>query len=290
MLSATDLSTYLFCQRKLFLKKVLKLEEPQAPVMLKGSVVHKAIELMLKSEENFLINWERDPNVANYMRFTQNQLSTAIHTFRMALKMQSIVPSHMFQDASELIIPFAQTRLEHIKEATEIAKCEQTSVWEALRPKIKTEYRITSENLQLKGIIDQLEVHTDKLIPVELKTGATPTEGLFEGHEIQLGSYAVLLENHFGMPVPFVKIHYLGSQQTRVLPVLQTLKDKVHTIKDKSKDLLLLQTVPERCKEESKCNACGLQKQCFNDSWIESKFTNAKTAAESIKAQPLNSH
>jgi len=49
-------------------------------------------------------------------------------------------------------------------------------------PILISEQRIGSDKLQLKGIVDRIEVYENGYVPVELKTGKIPKEGVWPGH------------------------------------------------------------------------------------------------------------
>ncbi len=76
-----------------------------------------------------------------------------------------------------------------------------SDLWEKLTPKITSEIRLESEKLNLKGIIDQLEIYGQGIVPIELKTGSCPKEGVWDNHRIQAGAYALLAEEYFNSKV-----------------------------------------------------------------------------------------
>ena len=47
-------------------------------------------------------------------------------------------------------------------------------LWQKLTPKILSELRVDSDELRLKGIIDQVHVYDADYVPFELKTGRMP--------------------------------------------------------------------------------------------------------------------
>ncbi|MBU1704594.1 MAG: hypothetical protein KJ922_04465, partial [Nanoarchaeota archaeon] len=51
MISVTSLSSYLYCQRKLFLERVLGLFELPKAALIKGTVRHETYDLINKGEE-----------------------------------------------------------------------------------------------------------------------------------------------------------------------------------------------------------------------------------------------
>ena len=57
-ISVTLLSSYLYCSRKLFLEKVLKLAEPPKESLVMGSIRHEIYDNINKNEEQIVINIE----------------------------------------------------------------------------------------------------------------------------------------------------------------------------------------------------------------------------------------
>ena len=47
----------------------------------------------------------------------------------------------------------------------------------------------------------QVEVRAESLLPIELKTGKSPKEGVWPGHRVQLSAYVMLLEDNFNMNI-----------------------------------------------------------------------------------------
>ena len=54
MISVSTLSSYMYCQRKLYLQYVLKVSEPPKDVFLKGSIRHKVYENINLAEEELV--------------------------------------------------------------------------------------------------------------------------------------------------------------------------------------------------------------------------------------------
>src|SRR3990167_3976228 len=53
-ISVTLLSSYLYCSRKLFLEKVLQLEEPPKESLVLGSIRHEIYDMINKDEQNIV--------------------------------------------------------------------------------------------------------------------------------------------------------------------------------------------------------------------------------------------
>ena len=55
-ISVSLLSTYLYCSRKLFLQKVLMLEEPPKESLVLGTIRHETYDQINKNEEDIVVS------------------------------------------------------------------------------------------------------------------------------------------------------------------------------------------------------------------------------------------
>ncbi len=144
-------------------------------------------------------------------------------------------------------------------------------LWENITPKIKPEYRINSEALGLKGVIDELEVHPAFFVPNELKTGKAPDEGVWPGHKIQVGAYAMLLEEKFNVPITKAVVRYLDTNSEREVIVNPFLKQEVLELVKKVNLMLNSAEIPEFADNENKCKSCDLKDVCYDEKLINQK-------------------
>lgn len=273
MLSVTDLSTYLYCKRKLYLKKVLKLDEPVKDVMVLGTVRHKAFEDINNHEERLVKATAPDlkhENIqASYRETYAKILRNAIITCKQQLAQFDIPLDQAFLRAWPSVQTEAATRAGNIIRFIQEHQVYGDALWEQLTPKIQAELRIEAPELSLKGIIDQIEVYADKVIPIELKTGKAPMQGIWPGHKAQIGAYMVLAES-LGKPVAEGRVRYLDIGEDRLVPASPFIKIEITGLVTKTKGILNDQQLPPRC-EETKCKPCGLREQCYNDAFMAEK-------------------
>ena len=129
------------------------------------------------------------------------------------------------------------------------------SLWHALTPKVKTEYSIQSEKLGLKGRIDRLECFKESLLPVELKSGNPPSEGVWEEHRIQAASYALMLEDKFNMAVSDAVVQYVDHNSRRLVVLNPFLREQIVETISAVRACLENQAVPKGCGRDN-CQAC----------------------------------
>ena len=74
-ISVTLLSSYLYCSRKLFLEKVLMLEEPPKESLVMGSIRHGTYDMINKTEEAIVTSITKKMNLEDIQeRYRQQYL------------------------------------------------------------------------------------------------------------------------------------------------------------------------------------------------------------------------
>jgi len=192
------LSTYLYCPRLLFLQKVLEIEEIPKEALVLGSIRHETFDLVNKNEEN-LVKGIKKKEDSNYLMQLYKQsyskfLREIIIKNKRRLKEVNANLLESFKKNWPSLQEEAETRALNIFNFIEKYNLYGKELWEKLIPKIQSEFRVESDALQLKGIVDQIYQYEDYYVPIELKTGRAPKDGVWPGHKIQIGAYALMLE------------------------------------------------------------------------------------------------
>lgn len=277
MVSVTDLSAYLFCPRTLYLRKVLKVVPPPREVMVKGTVKHGIIDLMNRREQTIVTSVRRFtsyPEVYHTYKTAYGKLlRMLILNNHQALATVGINDQEMFRVAWPMVLRETEERAQHLFQFMKANQIFGEELWDRLEPKIKSELAITSDKLQLTGVVDQIRIYPDKIVPYELKSGKIPPEGeIWKSHKVQLTGYVLLLEESFGRPIAEGIIRYLdaerrGSQEEtseprpsihddRILAINPFLRDDVKELIQKVQTLLSSPVIPAKCPEKKKCREC----------------------------------
>lgn len=268
-ISVSMLSTYLYCPRLLFLQKVLEVEEIPKEVLVLGSIRHEAFDQTNKKEEN-LVNEIKKKSDFNYILQTYKSiysklLREVIIRNKPKLKQVKINLLDAFKKNWLSLQNEAETRASNIFEFITKHDLYGKDLWQALTPKIQSEFRLESDALQLRGIIDQVHVYENDYVPYELKTGKAPREGMWPGHRVQIGAYALMLEEKFKIPIREGFVHYLDSKQKRHLVINSFLKEEIVNLVKEVQQLIENRRLPDYCQNKNKCKSCGLNSVCYND-------------------------
>jgi len=280
MIAVSLLSSYDYCARKLFLEQVLKLAVIPREAVVKGSIRHSVHDRTSKAEEGFIKGIKKEFNynelVDKYKKLHSDILKETIVRNKSKLSEMRISLTDFFKESWPLVLQESQHRALNLHEFMKKNNVFGDDLWRQLSPKIESEFYIQSEDLMLKGVIDQLEVYDNKIVrevvPYELKTGSAPREGVWPGHKIQTGAYIMLLEkNKMFVREAFVK--YLDINEARAVVMNPFLEKKVIESRDKVIELFKSKEIPVICDNKTKCASCSLKEHCFNEKFIKEKLS-----------------
>lgn len=273
MLSVTTLSSYLYCQRKLYLERVLGFYEPVKEALVKGSIRHKVYEKINLADESLvtsiktLIELEELKGI--YHQKYREILLDVIKENKDELKKFNLKPEDLFKNVWPLILAESETRANTIHNFIRKNNLFGEELWGKLTPKIESELRIESEKLGLRGVIDQIEIYERGFVPIELKTGKSPNEGVWPGHRIQLVAYALLMEERFKTEIKEGFVHYLDSKERRHISINPFMKIEVKELIGKVNTLLSSEKIPGFEKNQNKCFTCGLKENCYDEKMLK---------------------
>jgi CRISPR-associated protein Cas4 len=280
MIAVSLLSSYDYCARKLFLEQVLKLVAIPREAVVKGSIRHSMHDRTCKAEENFIKSIKKELNyneiIDKYKKLHSDILKETIVRNKSKLSELKISLTDFFKESWPLALQESQHKALNLHEFMKKNKVFGDDLWKQLSPKIESEFYIASEDLMLKGVIDQLEVYDNKIVrevvPYELKTGSAPREGVWPGHKIQAGAYIMLLEkNKMFVRDAFVK--YLDINEARAVVMNPFLEKKVLDTRDLVIQLFKSKEIPATCDNKTKCASCQLKEHCFNEKFIKEKLS-----------------
>lgn len=271
------LSGYLYCARKLYLEYVMKLSEPPKESLVLGSIRHETYDGINKIEEKLVrAIKEKTGFDALFERYKQSHssiLREAIKKYKAELSRFNLAQEEVFRRIWPLVMMESEKRTRNVHSFMEKTGLARDELWEKLTPKIISELKITSYSIGLKGIIDQIEVYTDFIIPIELKTGKSPASGAWPGHRIQLLAYLLLLsEAKNEKVIKEGKIIYLDSKKEVQIAMNPFAEKEVKELISKINGMLNSDKIPQYCGNDNKCNACGLKERCYDEKSLKERL------------------
>jgi CRISPR-associated protein Cas4 len=281
MVTATQLSGYLYCPRKLFISNVLLVEEPPKQELVKGKIWHETHEILNNAEEKIVcsIKTKNYQEIFELYRHEYSKLlRNAIIKHKSELKDFNISMLDIFKDYWTSFEEEAKEHALNVVHFIDKHEIYGKELWEKLTPKILSEQYFKSTKLNLSGIIDVLEIHdiTGKTcyVPVELKTGKYPEKGMWDGHKIQLAAYILLLEDS-GKTVSEAAIKYRGVDK-RLLQMNTFLREEVLDLIAKTSVMLTSFDPPDYVDNKNKCKNCSAKDTCYNQDTMKTLVKDAQ--------------
>ena len=277
------LSTYLYCSRKLFLEEVLLLEEPPKESIIMGAIRHEAYDNINKKEYEIVTSITKKETLENIQALYKQKyleiLRKSIANNKKRLEEINMNMLSAYKKSFSLIVEESSIRANNLLNFIEANNVFGEELWQKLTPKIISELRVESEELRLKGVIDQVYVYHNEYVPFELKTGRAPQDGVWPSHRIQIAAYSMLLQEKFNKEIKEGFIVYLDSKEKRHIAINPFMKQEVKQIVDEVIALLESKELPDFCNNENKCRKCGLKQICYNEEEVNNllKISNTLT-------------
>jgi len=263
-IAVTLLSAYQYCPRKLYLQKVMKLKTEPTEALVKGKIRHK-IEEELTIRFNYIISKVTQGDLVFIKDlFKQEYLNIVRRTVINNMKLIIKVDLNIQNLTSELIDTFSTISRQAAEVIHDIVIKHNVlgkKILDFIEEEQSTELFIESDTLKLKGIVDSIEYNDDYALPVELKTGSMPVEGVWPSHKLQLGCYILLCKEKF--PDKIVDkgiVRYLDYDKDREIQMNPFLRDEIFSIRDKVIELLNSKEIPPTLSIDKK----HLNKKCIN--------------------------
>ena len=175
LISVTDLSSYMYCARLLYQRKVLGYEEKLNAAMILGAIRHNFYDVANKHEEKIVAHLPSEASkeevATAYSNMYQNLLRAAVMNHANSLAIFDLEPEQLLPQLQPIAVAEANERAENVYRFAEQHGVFGEELWQQLVPKILTELKVKSAMLRLKGVVDKVEIYADTVLPIELKTG-----------------------------------------------------------------------------------------------------------------------
>ncbi len=264
MIPVTALSDFLYCPRKVYLRYVLKLIPVIGEPIIKGKIQHDVFDAINKTEESIILSIK--PSDLNnldvlYTNVYRELLANSVSKFDEDIKKAELDKEQLFNNSLQKFLDEANYRAKNLLNIIKTTGLFGKDLLEAMPLKHKSELFLSSKKLRLRGVIDKVEILDDVHVPVELKTGPMPREGVWPNHKIQLASYILLLNENFKSDHGFVE--YLDYDVRRKIVMNPFLEDEVKSLVGEVCNVLESDNMPKACDNANKCKSCNFKDRCL---------------------------
>jgi len=233
IINITDITEYLYCPRKVYLKLVKGIRFPPTKKMILGMLRHKVFDIFNKNEQVLVSGIKTKTEEKEIKKLYENLINNITkETLLLNQNLASKFDINKEEFSSSVLktsIPEINLRIPAIINTINSGFLGK-ELWRNLKPKYLTEFKIESFNLGLRGRIDRIKFE-DFPVPIERKS----REKIYESDKIQLAGYALLLQEEFGRKVDSGIIEIMGKEEQVILD--ENLKNQVLEIAEKIRNL-----------------------------------------------------
>ena len=265
MLSVSDLSAYEYCPRKLYMNKVFGLKDMPKDVAIRGKIFHEFYEKINNAEKGVIgrvHTADKDMILKAYSDRYDEILSGILKEKKGWLEKNNISIEDIKELLEKTIRQETAIRAENLFNNITKNKLFGEQLWEVLTPKLRSEQLISSPELGLRGVVDMIKTYDEEVIPIEMKTGKTPDEGVWPGHKLQLASYMYILK-YSGKNIKKGIVRYIESDEERIITINPFLKAELLK-KIEAVNKTLKNKIPAHIENKNKCKSCRLKDLCYD--------------------------
>jgi len=229
IINVTEIIEYLYCPRKVYLKRIKKIKPPVTKAMILGFLKHKVFDIFNKNEILMIsaikTNIDKEQIKQNYHFYLKRVIKEVIIQYSNLISKFDISPDNLTNQIFNFLEKDIDMRAESIKGTLNLGFFGK-ELWRNLKPKYLTEYQIVSQELGLKGRIDRIKFEQE-ILPYEIKT----RQGIYDSDKLQLAAYSLLLEEEFKKEIKKGIIE--AGKGHEEIDITQEMKQKILEIADK---------------------------------------------------------
>lgn len=261
IVNISDIVSWLYCPRKVYLQKVCGLQTGPNRNMIIGKIKHNIFENVSKNEETLISQVdENSDNLALVFMYEDFIKKTSEKIFfdnapmidRFLIDKEDILKK-VLRDFSQDI----KLRVKSIRDTISKGFTKE-NIWKNLDSIYVSEVRVESEELQLKGRVDRIIISRkdNSVIPFELKSRE---DRIFHSDEIQLTAYAMLLEQHYKQAIKTGFVEAGNNRQE--VTISEENKSEVLDIANMIRNINE-NPVPPMQSNFNKCKNCEFREEC----------------------------
>jgi len=256
IINITDITEYLYCPRKVYLKLVKGIRFPPNEKMILGMMRHKVFDIFNKNESVLVSGIKAKLTEQEikemYSELLDDIIQETLMLYQSNVQRFRINSSDFHKSVVRTAEPEINLRVSSVFKTLSLGFFGK-ELWRNLNPKYLTEFRIESQNLGLRGRIDRIKF-LEFPVPIERKT----REKIYESDKIQLAGYALLLEEEFGRKIEKGIIEIMGNQEEVILD--DNLKNKALETAEKIRNLMEENAFTP--SNFAKCENCEFREEC----------------------------
>lgn len=263
MLKVSEISEFIYCPAKLYLKHTMDLAA-QSSEITAGKIIHEVRRGFEEILKHNIWNIKRNMEIAEIQKTIINGIPEFIDDLQLK-HMDNPNQDNLnkfFNELKEDLIIEASLNVLKIKKLMETTKKQGMEISEMLFPQSLLEFSLESEELNLKGKVDKIEIINGVYYPVEVKTGIPPPKGTWLSDSIQIAAYAALIDYELNKEVLVGFVYYTKIYERRPVVINSVLHNKLFQVLDSINTMFEKKEIPEFKLNKKKCEKCEYIEIC----------------------------
>lgn len=258
-----ELSTSLFCQRKLYYESVEHIIV-ESKYTLRHKILSEALRYTNKAEAGILKSIKevtlRHKIAQMYEESNNRCLQEAILNNKDAISRTGLSIIELSQSLKKELVVLTSARVDNVIEFINKQKRFGTDLWWALRPKISYDLKTEAPKIGISVVVDRVDNYDDGVVLYMYSKHDPPKEGLWPSDALILAT-AMLAFAEQGL---LIKDGYFVYYHTkRSLSLDPELTEQVHQVITRIRSLKESSKRPARVDNKNKCDACTLKEHCY---------------------------
>jgi CRISPR-associated exonuclease Cas4 len=265
MLNVSEISEFIYCPAKLYLKFTSDIEI-QKNEMITGKVIHEARRGFEEIIKHNTWNVHKDMEIAKIQKIilqgVPEYLDELHIKYREYFKSDQEELIKFFNELKEDLIIEASINVLRIKKLIESTKKQGREISEMLFPQSLLEFSLKSDELNLKGKVDKIEIINGIYYPIEIKTSFPPSKGTWLSDALQIAAYSLLIDYELNKEVLVGFVYYTKIFERRPVVINSILHNKLFKVLDSINMMFEKQEIPEFKIFINKCKKCEYLEIC----------------------------
>ena len=276
MLRVSEISEFIYCPAKLYLKYAEGIEV-QKEELITGKIVHEARRGFEEIMKHNLWNVQKNMEIAEIQKLilkgVPEYLDELHDKYRDYFQAENEEIDKFFNELKEDLVIEASISVLKIKKLTESTKKQGRELSEILFPQSLLEFSLESEELNLSGRVDKIEIINGIYYPVEIKNSFPPATGTWLSDALQIAAYSLLIDYELNKEVLVGFVYYTKIYERRPVVINSILHNNLLKALDAINIMFEKEEIPEFTVFKNKCEKCEYLKfcECSADLLIQNK-------------------
>lgn len=265
MIRVSSISEFVYCPAKMYLKYT-KDDNAQTQEMIAGKItqeIRRSYEEITKRnmwniKENIDVEGIFNILFDEVPQFIENISNKYSRTNKIDFKLLSDLCNNLEEDLKLQ----SQLMALKIKGVLNNTNKRGIEISELFFPQSLLDFPLESEELNLRGIVDKIDIINGIYYPIDTKTGIPPGSSVWLADALQIAAYAVLIDYELNKEVIVGFVDYNKIADRRPVVVNSILHNKLFEMLDSINEMLNKGKIPDFKIYKNKCKKCEYNEIC----------------------------